>query len=764
MADRVADLVVRLKADTAQLDRELNRTSTRVDKFAKGSASSFGVVGRAVAGLATAFAGLAGLGALGGALRSAEKQARAFELTLSRIVGLVGESRENVARFADELLRIGPSTGQDINALANALFFVTSAGARGTEALEILQQAAKAATAGLGDAAVVADAVTSAVNTYGKANLDAASATGILVAAIREGKTSADQLAPSIGRVLPIAEALGVRFDEVAATVAALTRGGLSASESITALTGALKPLIKPTAEAEKALASVGLTVDRLRQSITDDGLLVTLQLLRESFRGNEEGLSDLFSEMNGLVAVLSLTGKSAKDVEGIFARLATETGGSLKDAFFAAAETADFEFNAALRRIDASAIKLGNTLKGPLASAIDIVAKSLEGLAELFSGLPALDLARSQQELARVGTEIIGVRRELAELAQQTTLPGAGEQERAIALQQRLIDLRQQELSLLAKIGKPTPTPDLKIELDDPDSGGAGAAASGSAKADKATTERISKRETAERNLNATLRTLTEERLQLAGREADLIGLRATAELAQLDELSRIIPEQESKIQDARVTVVRNALEEIAKLEDEAAEERAKAAADLAKEQREEFVRSFDGVRQVISQTIGGLLLQQERDWDAFFRSLVASFVSTGVDKILEQLVNGLAGSSAASGASGGGGGFVGSLLGIVGGLLFAKGGVVSRPTLGVVGEAGPEAVIPLDRLDRMLASQQSGVTVNIIGAPEGTEVKRSKSADGTEQIDAFIGGSMARNMQRGFQRQRFAPGVIGG
>jgi hypothetical protein len=42
-----------------------------------------------------------------------------------------------------------------------------------------------------------------------------------------------------------------------------------------------------------------------------------------------------------------------------------------------------------------------------------------------------------------------------------------------------------------------------------------------------------------------------------------------------------------------------------------------------------------------------------------------------------------------------------------------FAEGGIVTRPTLGMVGEAGPEAIIPLSKMGRM----GGGVTINIGG-----------------------------------------------
>ncbi len=51
-----------------------------------------------------------------------------------------------------------------------------------------------------------------------------------------------------------------------------------------------------------------------------------------------------------------------------------------------------------------------------------------------------------------------------------------------------------------------------------------------------------------------------------------------------------------------------------------------------------------------------------------------------------------------------------------------FAKGGIVSRPTLGLVGEAGPEAVIPLGRMGSMGGDTTFNVTVN---AGMGTDGK---------------------------------------
>jgi hypothetical protein len=64
-----------------------------------------------------------------------------------------------------------------------------------------------------------------------------------------------------------------------------------------------------------------------------------------------------------------------------------------------------------------------------------------------------------------------------------------------------------------------------------------------------------------------------------------------------------------------------------------------------------------------------------------------------------------------------------VGSLAGgLFGGLrnsipFLADGGIVTGPQLSVIGEAGPEAVIPLDRMGSMGGGGDTYVTINVSG-----------------------------------------------
>jgi hypothetical protein len=100
-------------------------------------------------------------------------------------------------------------------------------------------------------------------------------------------------------------------------------------------------------------------------------------------------------------------------------------------------------------------------------------------------------------------------------------------------------------------------------------------------------------------------------------------------------------------------------------------------------------------------------------------FRNVISAMFNIGRD-IVMGIVDGI---KSAAGAIGNailgaipGGSAIAGAVGKVRGILpFAEGGLVTGPTLGLVGEAGPELIIPLDRLERMGGNN---ITINIAGS----------------------------------------------
>ncbi len=321
-----------------------------------------------------------GMIAVGGA---AIKAATDFDDSMTKIESLVGIAGDEVDAMKDSVKALAGSTAQAPAKLADAMFFIQSAGLRGATAMETLEASAKAAAVGLGDVEQIADLATSALNAYGEQNISAVQATDVLTAAVREGKLEASELAGSMGRVLPIASAMGVRFDEVGAAFAALSRTGTNAAEAATQVRGILSSLLRPTKQAEEALTGMGLSSEGLRQQIKDEGLLATLQTLAEEFDGNAAASASVFGNVRALSGVMDLMGANVATTEAIFASM-TDTTGTLDTAFSVVSETAGFKFRQRLAEAQEALVSIG--LK-----ALPIVMTMMEGARSMVAAFKAL-------------------------------------------------------------------------------------------------------------------------------------------------------------------------------------------------------------------------------------------------------------------------------------------------------------------------------------------------------------------------------------
>ena len=365
--DSLGTAIVEIRADLKRLRADLVKAQGITRQSMKRLAVSAKAAGRALSLALTAPIIAAGFAFV----RSAVK----FETSLSRIQGLVGLSAEAVRGFERDIIALGPAVGKGPNELAEAMFFITSAGLRGAKALEALEASAKAASAGLGSVVAVADAVTSAVNAFQGQMLSAADAAGILVATVREGKAAADSIGAAIGRVTGIAAALGATFNDIGAIIALLTRTGSTAEEASTTIGAFFNTLIQGAKEGSDqadALAKVGLSFEQLRDVIKGpNGTLGVLQLLAKAFKGNEIALGKVFPNVRALRGLLQLVGDRAAETEEVFLSLANATEVDLNDAFAVAALTAEFKFNAQMAEMQILMNKIG---KDVLPLVLDVV------------------------------------------------------------------------------------------------------------------------------------------------------------------------------------------------------------------------------------------------------------------------------------------------------------------------------------------------------------------------------------------------------
>ncbi len=348
MADN--QLRVTLLGDASKLNATLNTASGRLKKFGQGISS----VGKS---LQTRMA--LPLAVAGGA---AIKMAADFDKSMTKIQSLVGVAGDEVDGMKGQVREMASQFAVSSSEAAEALFFITSAGLRGSEAMDTLEASLKASAVGLGETATIADLATSAMNAYGSDSLSASQATDVLTAAVREGKLEASELAAAMGGVLPVASNMGVQFHEVGAAFAAMSRTGTNAAEGATQLNAILSGLLKTTPAAEKELNKVGLSSEGLKKQIREEGLLATLSTLKVALDSMGVGAEKVYPNIRALKGVLDLLGSGADTNSEIFNRMNT-TMGATQAAFDATSQSAEFKLRKAMGDVRESFSQLGSQL-----------------------------------------------------------------------------------------------------------------------------------------------------------------------------------------------------------------------------------------------------------------------------------------------------------------------------------------------------------------------------------------------------------------
>ena len=320
--------------------------------------------------------------------KSAFNMAKDYEFSIQKIVGLTGVAQSEVNKWSDQILKMGPQVAKGPKELAEAMYFISSSGIKGAEALNVLNLSAKAATSGLGETQQVADLLTSALNAYRGTGLTASYATDVLVAAVREGKAEASGFSSAMGQIIPIASQLGVSFDQVAGGMAAITLTGSSSSQAAVYLKGVFNSLLTASTQGEKALNHVGTSYAQLRNILANQGLIPLIQKLRDiQIKYGDELLSNVLPNIRALTGYLSLAGKNFQYNTELMKRVTNATG-SLGQAFAAVADTIKVRYDTAISQAQVSLISLGKSVAEAFLPLLENLIKKLGEVTEWFNGL----------------------------------------------------------------------------------------------------------------------------------------------------------------------------------------------------------------------------------------------------------------------------------------------------------------------------------------------------------------------------------------
>lgn len=375
-------LEVRIGARIDELVSALDTVESRVTK-AGSTLSSAGLA--LTAGLTVPLVG-AGTAAL--------TASTSFEAAMTKINTLVGVSQDQVRQWSDQLLQLGPALGKSPKELADALYFITSDGIRGAQAIDILTQSAKAAEMGLGQVDNVASTVTAAINAYGAANITASQAVDQMTAIVTQGKMRSEELAGEFGRILPISAAVGVSFAQAGGFIATFTRVGVNSAEAITALRAVLLAVIKPAKQSEEALAEVGMSAASLKQEIQEKGLTQAFVDLVQKFQdiGKLDDLAKVIPNVRGLAGALAVFASQGQTAIEVTKNIEAAVGNT--DAGFKTfQQTSKFTWDQLVTDVESTAVAFGNDLAPSFKASADSAKPLLDtakDLAHWFGELPS--------------------------------------------------------------------------------------------------------------------------------------------------------------------------------------------------------------------------------------------------------------------------------------------------------------------------------------------------------------------------------------
>lgn len=202
------------------------------------------------------------------------------------------------------------------------------------------------------------------------------------------GKTTVNELASAMGKVIPTANANNVQIDQLCAAYADMTAKGIATAESTTYLNSMLNELGKGGTSVDLILREkTGKSFSQL--SADGNSLSDILAILKQYADENNKSFSDLWSSSEAGKAAMVLLGNGADEFNNVLAQMNDSTGATT-DAFNKL-DTDSNKAKKALNQIKNTATDLGQEalamLQPMIASVSAKVKESTENFKNLDSG-----------------------------------------------------------------------------------------------------------------------------------------------------------------------------------------------------------------------------------------------------------------------------------------------------------------------------------------------------------------------------------------
>ena len=317
------------------------------------------------------------------------KMALEFETSMTKIQTLVGATGQQMAQYEAGVKRISSTTAVASKDLADGLFFITSAGLEGQQALDALEVSAKAGAMGMGEMDSIANALTSVMTAYSGENMSAARAGDLLHETLKQGKFDAGQFMDKLGSVIPVAAAAGISMEELGAASATMSKLSGDAAGTLTSMKSLMMSLLKPSEQQKEILEGLGMSTDDLG-AMMDESLLGTMQFLFDSLGDNNEALLTMFGSSKAVTGALSTMGLQADTYKEVLDGMQNSQG-NINKGMEILENTAGFKLKKAFTQLQNAGIEIGNMLMPVVLKIVGGFQKLLRAFTNADSGTKKL-------------------------------------------------------------------------------------------------------------------------------------------------------------------------------------------------------------------------------------------------------------------------------------------------------------------------------------------------------------------------------------
>ncbi|PYI54502.1 phage tail tape measure protein [Paenibacillus flagellatus] len=355
-SETIASMAVRIGVDLSDFTKDMA-------EFQK----TFGKLGRQLQQVGTQIgAGFTAAGvAVAAGLGTAVSTAMDFDAQMSRVGAIAGGTAAELEAMRQTALELGASTSKSASEVAVGMELMATKGYEASEVMAAMPGVIAAAEASGEDMALVADTVASALNAFQMKAADASRVADILAMSANTSAAGIQDLQYSFKYAAPVANALGISMEQLAAATGIMADSGMKGEQAGTTLRAALLRLTDPPKEAANQLKALGVSVtDAAGNFLPFDQIVAQLSASTANLNNAQkaQALSTIFGTeaMTGMLSLIeagpekfrSLT-TEMQNSEGVAQLVAELMRKNLKGSFeelFGAIETAQILFTDSLK------------------------------------------------------------------------------------------------------------------------------------------------------------------------------------------------------------------------------------------------------------------------------------------------------------------------------------------------------------------------------------------------------------------------------